>query len=306
MSSRTLEGFACLPQGSFLSLRHDEPADRSRITDRTIAVHLWQGKILPAKLEVFTIVLDGYPFITHHLPVLNRLQVDSTLDDKGLLGRCQRPRHRMDPPQQPRLSTDGTTEYLRSIASHPRVTIHDRPIWDGKTAMVNACVASATDPAILMEIDSDEIWTAEQLQTIATLFESRPEVDRMQFWCRYFVGLNIVIGPQDGNSYGCRCEEWTRPMSKESPAKVHETRASAILRLRRRNDGAGRDEGLRAGIRPFRLYTRAQLEYKQTVHGYSGAVDGWERLQVNRSWPTKLKQFMPWVDEKSTADLLVR
>ena len=42
------------------------------------------------------------------------------------------------------------------------------------------------------------------------------------------------------------------------------------------------------------------------VYNYKGAVAGWDRLQANTVWPCRLKPFLPWVDEESTADLLVR
>ena len=40
------------------------------------------------------------------------------------------------------------------------------------------------------------------------------------------------------------------------------------------------------------------------AHKYAGAVEGWKRLQAHTQFPTKLKPFLPWVDDKATVDIL--
>jgi hypothetical protein len=49
---------------------------------------------------------------------------------------------------------------------------------------------------------------------------------------------------------------------------------------------------------------REQIEFKEKYYQYHGAVDGWERLQANKIWPTKLKPFFHWVEPDVTVDLL--
>lgn len=257
-------------------------------------------------LRIVTLVLDGAPWIFFHLPIFNRLKCDWTWRvAHGVAANVKDTRWMR--PQDPRLSNDGTTEYLHEIArQHPRVKLTERTLWQGKTEMVNACLDDAPAPCVVLQIDSDEIWTAEQIDAIVSIFEANRRIDSMQFWCRYYLGHNIVIGPRDGNSYGCRKTEWTRAwrVSRTDQRFVtHEPPVMSGCTLK-----MGRDETLGYGLEfdHFAYATRRQVEYKERVYGYQGAVGGWEKLQENKVWPVKLKPFMPWVDEQSTADLLVR
>lgn len=257
-------------------------------------------------VRIFTIVLDGQPWITHHLPIFNRLTVPWTWTIAHGVSKNVRDT-RWIRAQAPRLSNDGTTEYLASIRSHPRVRVFNSPEWHGKIEMVNACLDGIQEGDVLLEVDVDELWTAEQIETIAKVFAGHPGVDAMQFWCRYFLGPNIVIGPRDGNSYGCRQTEWTRAWRIKSPAQRFLTHEPPVMPEVRHL--MLRDETLGYGLEfdHYAYATKAQLAYKQEVYGYPGAVEGWDRLQANKEWPVKrLKLFLPWVDEKSTADLWVK
>lgn len=259
------------------------------------------------RLEIISLVLDGMPWITHHLPVFNRLGFDwrwtiahgvaAPIRDTGWIKS-----------QDPRLSGDGTTEYLAQIAKqHPRVRVLEKTLWPGKTAMCNACLEGTESPSILLEVDADEIWTSDQIEIMMRVFEGNPSVGVMQFWCRYFFGPNIIAGPRDGNSYGCQQTEWTRAWRRHSIDQrfiTHEPPVLSNIQGRMMSREETRGYGLE--FDHFAYATRAQLEYKERVYGYPGAVAGWDRLQANAVWPTKLKPFLPWVGETSTADLLIR
>ena len=262
---------------------------------------------MSVRLEIFTLVLDGMPWIRHHLPVFNRLSCDwrwtichgvaaNVKDTKWIQ------------PQDPRLSNDGTTEYLAEIAKqHPRVRVMERPLWNGKTEMCNAAMAGARAPCIVLQVDADELWAADQIESMLSMFVAMRQVDKMQFWCRYFLGPNIIIGPRDGKSYGCRQTEWLRAWYMSRPDQYFVTHEPPVF-SGSPGKTLSRDETLAYGIQfdHFAYATRAQVAYKERVYGYPGAVDGWDALQRNTSWPVKLKNFLPWVDEQSTADLLVR
>ena len=209
-------------------------------------------------------------------------------------------------PQSAGLSMDGTTEYLSRLRNHPRVHVTSRELWDGKTAMCNACLDGVNTPCVVMQIDSDEIWTTEQIEAIATIFEAHP-IDRMQFWCRYYVGLNIVVGPKDGRTYGCRQNEWMRAWRMTHSGQRFLTHEPPVF-AGCTGQMMGRDESAGYGLEfdHFAYATHAQVEYKERIYGYAGAVAGWERLQANRIWPTPLRPFMPWVGANATADLLIK
>lgn len=260
------------------------------------------------RLEIVTIVLDGMPWITHHLPTFNRLSIDWRWTIAHGVSQNLKDTSWMQP-QLPRLSNDGTTEYLSLIANHPRVRVLERKMWLGKTSQINACLEGVAAPAAILQVDADEVWTASQIEAIASLLETRAapgEFDRMQFWCRYFLGPNIVaVG--HGNSYGCRNAEWMRAWIMRDDQQRFTTHEPPVFdnnRGQMMSRDATREHGLI--FDHFAYATKRQLEFKERVYNYRGAVAGWESLQKNDVWPAKLKLFMPWVDDSAVADLLVR
>lgn len=256
-------------------------------------------------LVIFTLVLDGMPWIGHHLPVFQHLSCDwKWVIAHGVAKNVRDTRWIQ--PQAPRLSKDGTTEYLATIKGHPRVKVIENELWDGKTDMCNVCLDACTPADVVMQIDSDELWSAEQIETIVKLFTAHEDVGAMQFWCRYMLGPNITIGPRNGRSYGCRQTEWTRAWRPATSSARFATHEPPVLPFLGRM--MPRDETALYGLEfDHHAYaTEAQVAYKERVYNYPGAVAGWKRLQANTVWPCKLKLFLPWVDEGSTADLLVR
>ena len=98
----------------------------------------------------FTIVLNGMPWISCHLPVFNKLNVDwrwhvieGAAKNVGCTSWCKS--------IPPSLSTDGTTEYLNEISSHPRVRLYRSKMWNGKLDMVNAFAAEIKAGDTVME-----------------------------------------------------------------------------------------------------------------------------------------------------------
>lgn len=255
------------------------------------------------KLHIITIVLDGTPFITWHLPVFNQLNLDWTwhvvegaADNKHCTAWCK--------PQEPRLSRDGTSEYLTAMAAaHPRIRLYRRQLWDGKVSMFNTALAAIREPCILMEIDADELWTAEQLAGVVRLFDDMPEICRAEFYCRYFLGQNIITVGE--NCYGNNPGEWRRAW-RFSPGDVFERHEPPVLRQKTGPHYAMRELTRKRGL-VFDHYAYAfesQVAYKEQFYGYSRAVEHWRRLQANQRWPVNVKTFLPWVDERAQADAL--
>jgi len=244
------------------------------------------------KLHIETLVLDGMPFIKQHLPIYEASGLDFTWHivegaaaNTGSTRWCR--------PQAPRLSRDGTAEYLNSIARHPRVKIYRKQFWSGgKDEMARAPVAAMKEDCVLLQADSDEIWTAENLQKIVHLFEVRHELDAMVFQCRYFLSRDIVVNIQNELNHGKF--HWARawrfrpgmnwkshepPLLTTAPRcelNVHETFALGLV------------------FDHFSYVTEAQVTYKEKFYGYHNAVTLWRRLQANTIWPVHVKQFLPW------------
>lgn len=253
-------------------------------------------------LRIFTIVLDGMPFLPWHLNVFNRLKIDwqwliveGAAENSGSTSWCQR--------QQPRLSRDGTTEFLAGLKSHPRIKVWQRQWWaGGKDVMVQTALDSITEKCVLMQIDADEIWESDQLATIVDAFEDA-QVGAMRFDCLYHVGPNIRT--TGVNSYGANKGEWLRAWRfrpgmkmRHEPPTLHGNEGLVTIE---------NFDTLLLGLRftHFAYCFEEQVRFKEQFYGYKNAVEHWQRLQRHPGpWPVKLKDYLPWVDADATADLI--
>lgn len=253
------------------------------------------------KLVALTITLDGQPWIERHLPQFEQMHHDwewhvvhGAAMNGGSTRWCR--------PQMPRLSYDGTTEYLASLGCNNAVFIYQNPRWPSKDAMVNAPLFAIREPCVLMQIDSDECWTAEQLDGVVQMFEDLPHVMRAYFWCNYFVGPNIVTLGE--NCYGANPNEWLRAW-RFTPGMRFDSHEPPVLAG---NVGvpASRDftrsRGLVFDHHAYEL--EAAVRFKEQFYGYKDAVKHWRRLQANTQWPCQLKRFLPWVDSSAMATKL--
>lgn len=248
------------------------------------------------KVVLFTIVLDGMPYITWHLPMLNKLKLDwhwhimeGVADNKHCTKWCKK--------IDERLSLDGTSEYLDQISAHPRVTVHKKPMWDGKLEMVNVPMASISEKTLLIQVDSDEIWTSGQIETISQIFSMNPTKNAALFTCRYFVGQDIAVIERGG--YGNRHGEWLRAFIVDPGMRFvcHEPPRFANHRI----DLIIPEQTEMAGLifDHYAYATEQQVAFKEKYYGYQGAVDMWRRLQSNTKWPARLSDFFNWVKDGS-------
>jgi hypothetical protein len=246
-----------------------------------------------------TIVLDGMPYIKRHLDIFKQLPFkwEWLISEGAALNRFCTSWAR---PQPARLSRDGTSEYLTTIARNSRqIHLMQRMLWNGKVTMVNAQLNQIILPGVLMQIDADEIWTTAQLKCIHETFAADPQLMGMRFYCRYFVGPDIITLGQD--SYGNNPGEWMRAW-RTAPGMRFQRHEPPIYN---RNQGtimtreATRELGL--VFDHYAYATEAQMAYKEKFYGYHGAVEQWKRLQANQNWPVRLKDFLPWVDANAMA-----
>lgn len=256
------------------------------------------------KLVAFTIVLDGWPQISWHLPVLNRLTIPwrwiiaegAAMNVKDT-GWCRS--------QDPRLSRDGTSEYLDLIRSHPNVTVLRKPSWDGKVEQCNACLAEIKEPCILLQLDSDEVYTPEQMELMVAFFNAYDAVKCARVFARMFIGINIVVTSID--TWGNRSGEWLRLWRYEPGMKF--VRHEPPWLSGAEAPAASREQTAEVGIRMdhYSYCFPDQVKAKCDFYGYRGGYDHWRRLQENRNWPVKdLSQFLPWVGKNATADKLFK
>jgi hypothetical protein len=253
------------------------------------------------KLCIYTIALDAMPQITWHLPVFNRLTIPwhwyiaegAAMNVKDT-SWCAR--------QEPRLSRDGTTEYLNSIKVHPHVTVIQKPRWEGKVEQCNACLAQIKEPCILLQMDSDECWDAHRLESLVGFFKSYDEIKCAKFYCRYFIGQNIVITSR--NTYGNNSYEWLRAWRFE-PGMTYSKHEPPIL-TGCFEPMATREQTEEVGL-VFDHYSyvfEKQVAYKCNWYNYPNGLNHWRRLQENKVWPAKVRNFLPWVKDEAVAELL--
>ena len=257
--------------------------------------------VLP--LHILTIVLDGIPFLPMQLARLNNLKCDwhwHIVEGQAANVNCTA----WCKPQRPRVSEDGSHEFLLTLRGHPRVSHSFSTFWNGgKLDMCNHAIEHIHEPCVLIQVDVDELWTTGQLDRIGRLLSPPGDIDSARFFCRYFVGPNIVTLGE--NCYGNKQGEWDRAWRFQPGMKfmTHEPPSLSTSSKHLQDREANRDIGLVFDHLSYVL--ESQVAYKEKFYGYSGAVDQWKRLQSNTVWPVRrLKDFLPWVDDQAQANLL--
>lgn len=260
------------------------------------------GYVTILKIVFLSIVLDGQPWISSHWPIMRTLPfkwewhvVEGVAKNVNCTKWCRE--------LPPRLSNDGTSEYLNSISFDKRVHIYRKELWQGKVEMINAPLVNIKEPCLLWEIDSDECWSAGQIIKMRSMFMREPERTSAQFFCRYFVGPDIVTTIR--GTYGNYDYDWHR-VWRFTPGQKFVTHEPPVmvgpkgetLPDRRFTQQETADAGLVFDHYAYAL--RKTVEFKQIFYpGCENAVEEWERLQANTKWPAKLGTYFSWVKDNS-------
>ncbi len=254
------------------------------------------------KLGIFTIVLDGMPFIQHHLKTFEQLPFDwhwsiaeGSAQNKADTFWCR--------PQERRHSLDGTVEYLDSIEGDKVSMVSDKD-WENKTVMCNSALLSLEDCNVLLQVDVDEFHSVDNIKKIVHQFTSQPDLGAIRLPCRYFVGPDLVC--QGDNCWSNRGTEWCRAWrfkptyqfkTHEPPALwPRDTVGRIITRQTAKEIGLIFDH--------FAYATLKQVAYKEKFYGYVGLVNQWKALQDHTGFPERLNKFFPFVDGNVTVKRL--
>lgn len=284
-----------------------------RKTDEILTIHF------------FTIVLNGEPFIRHHIDVFKQLPfrwhwhivegvadlVHDTAWSVSNGGRITDELHTNG------LSNDGTSAYLDGLKSRfpDQVTIYRKPtgaFWNGKLEMVNAPLANIHEECLLWQVDCDELWNAAQINSMHTLFQKHPQKTSAQFICNFYVGPGLVISSID--TYGNHTHyEWFRCwryspgdswLSHEPPGLFRTMQGQAD-----RIDVGGINpfthlETSGAGLvfDHFAYVSVKQAAFKQIYYGYTTAIESWTRLQHALHFPVFLSDYFPWVCDEAIVE----
>lgn len=252
------------------------------------------------KLCIFTIVLDGFPFLPMQLNVLNQLTCDwqwtiieGAAANVNCTSWCKK--------QAPRFSEDGSHQFIMSLWNHPRIRVIGNRFWSGgKVEMCNAALGSIKEPCALLQMDADELWTPDRLDCLPRIFDDE-RILAARFVCRYLMGPNLVT--QGINCYGNNAGEWLR-LWKYAPGMRFRTHEPPVL-VGRNGDPTSnhrikeRHETAAMGLRfdHWAYVFESQVAYKESFYGYANATEHWRSLQkYTGPFPVQLKRFLPWVD----------
>jgi glycosyltransferase involved in cell wall biosynthesis/ADP-heptose:LPS heptosyltransferase/ubiquinone/menaquinone biosynthesis C-methylase UbiE/Tfp pilus assembly protein PilF len=267
-------------------------------------------------VHFFTIVLNGNPFIRHHIEQMRRLPFrwhwhivegvaelnHDTAWSKTTGGKISADLHRNG------LSVDGTTEYLDALKNEfpENITIY-RPaagkFWDGKREMVNAPLRNISEGCLLWQVDADELWTFSQMVRLRAMFLLRPEKSAAYFYCHYFVGPGLVITSRD--TYGNNSSyEWLRVWRYQpgdrwvahEPPRLHRGEIDVASTNAFRHTET---EAMGLVFQHYAYATEEQIRFKESYYGYAGAVDQWRKLQQTGKFPQRLADHFAWVKDEA-------
>jgi ADP-heptose:LPS heptosyltransferase len=268
-------------------------------------------------IHFLTIVLNGQPFIRHHLPVFQKLScpwhwhiveglAQHVLDTAWCArngGQLPASLHREG------LSHDGTSEYLDELKRDfpGQISIYRPPpgkFWEGKLAMVNAPLPHIRDQGLLWQVDSDELWTTTQIEQARKLFAAHPEATAAYYLCDYFFGPEIAS--RRGGVFGNFANEWLRTWrfvpgdrwTAHEPPTLARLGPDGQWRDLAQLAPLARDVTAAAGLvfQHFAYATEAQAEFKDAYYGYRQAVARWRQLQAQPSG-ARVRRFLPWVEQ---------
>lgn len=247
-------------------------------------------------ITFFTIVKNGMPWMPMIYPALRALSCDW---EWIIVEGTAAPTHctRWCKPIPAGLSDDGTADYIDHLQhTDERIHVMRNIWWDGKVSMCNMALSRIRRKCLLWQIDADELWRSEQIESVRQKFNDDDSLGSAEFLCRYFVGPDLVTVGED--CYGNHTAyEWRRAW-RFTPGLTFKTHEPPVMlgvpsgRLdheQTKNMGCVFDHMAYA--------SRVQAEFKQTYYGYPNAVESWDRLQHNLQWPTRLSEFLFWVKD---------
>jgi glycosyltransferase involved in cell wall biosynthesis len=272
-------------------------------------------------VHFFTLVLNGEPFIRHHIEAFRALPfrwvwhvIEGVADLKhdtawslSAGGRIPEAFHEAG------RSNDGTSAYLDRLAAEfpAQVRVYRKPpgaFWDGKREMTNAPLPHIGEECLLWQVDADELWTTAQIVAARALFLEEPDRTAAFYWCWYFVGEDVVVTTR--NCYAQNpAQEWLRTWrfrpgdswARHEPPQLVRQMANGtavdVGRLRPFAHAETEERGL--VFQHFAYATPAQVRFKELYYGYAGALDAWRRLQESKL-PARLGEFLPWVRDATT------
>lgn len=251
-------------------------------------------------LTIFTIVLNGEPFISKKLEIFNKLKipwqwriVEGVSNPKNCTRWCKQV---PDKWHKNFVSIDGTHEYLQNL-KHEKVKVYfQNSPFDGKIEMIRRAL-EGVESGVVMEQDADEMWTEKQMEDVYNLLIDRTPGVAAQFFCNYYIGKKIVVSR---SCFGAYPYEWYRAwkwgegiefVSHEPPILNHQP-----IRIPR-----GITEEMGLVFDHFAYSTPEQIKFKEDFYGYAGLEKSWEELQKTHG-PVRLNRYFNFVQDRAVVD----
>jgi len=278
----------------------------------------------PLPLHIITMVLNGEPFIRHHIDQFARLSVPwhwHIVEGVAALRHdtawsLRYDGHIPEDLHHQGRSIDGTTEYLDELAKqYPQnITVYRKPpghAWDGKIEMLATPLANIPTDCLLWRIDADEIWTTEQLQRGYQLFADNPAKTAAVYWCWFFVGPSRLIATRGGFGNNPQAQ-WIRTWryrpgmrwASADPAVLAELAGNNQWRNLAAVNPFMHHETEAAGLvfQHFSLATEAQCKFKTAYYGFRRMPERWRAVQAVPELPFRLADYFPWVGDETLID----
>lgn len=244
------------------------------------------------RLHILTLVLNGMPWLAAQWANLMASRVDfhwHVVEGAAANTHCTSWCKRIEP----QYSSDGTSEFLENIRRNKLVTHYRNAMWDGKAAMCNAAVKNIDEPCLLLQMDSDELWTPEQFNKLTEVLGE--DGTHAMFWCRYFFGPDIVMTTRNCYANNPR-QEWKR-LWRFTPGDKFISHEPPVLSSEKKLVGHADTEAAGLVFDHYGYAMEHQVAFKEIYYGYSNAVNGWRLLQRNTQWPAKLCDYLSWVKD---------
>ena len=248
------------------------------------------------KRIAFTIVLNGMPFIKQQYKIIPDIFdewyiIEGATNPVSDTSWCNNISHEFY--NSDKLSVDGTTEFLDSIASDKIHIIRKGDFWNGKVEMCNSFVAGISD-CILMQFDVDEIWSPEVLEDLLSYAQDNDHFDGMLFRCNYYVGEKLKLKQSGG--YADNIYEWSRLwkirdniiwLSHEPP------RVKGCKNFLSKNYTQSRGWV----FDHYAYVLEEQVRFKENFYGYTNAVQQWKDLQACELFPCSARTYLKWIGD---------
>ncbi len=256
------------------------------------------------KIHIFTIAHNAMPFITRHLSEFAKIKHHEWFwhiceGPAAFVNDSFRAGGRLTLGRPDGGSSDGTAEYLDGFCMAKNIKVSRKPLWHGKTEMVNHAIGGVEAGSLVLEVDCDEMWTGEQITRMADLFEKNPHKLAAWFYCRYFVGPDLMMSGI--NCLGNHTEyEWVRAwrwipgatFSRHEPPYVTVPGIPDIAKAPGQVFSHRETEAEGLVFNHYSWVTPEQVKFKETYYGYAGTFDGWTRLQKAVP-PVQINSFIP-------------